>query len=385
MSVTQKEIAEKLNMSQSHVARALKDDPIVSARTRLLVQTTAREMGYDTDSNHAARVMASRRFGQRVRKGVVAIVFPSEAQLPRYIPFYRAILDAMQQEAERVGMDICVCPCRGSSLPRLVRDRNVDGVIVMNCWLGILNELNALKLPVVTFHVRYEEAHSVMSDDYDGACQVTRHLLELGHREIAYFGAIPLPNEAPFLRLNGFYDTMREYGVPVNEDWVEITLPLPRTTDEALCAGCGECAVCRGWEVVESRLGGRVGLPLPFTAMICHNDPIAMSMVTEATARGYRVPDDFSVVGFDNVSRLYRFQPELTSVDLGRTELGRQAMHTLYQLIEADETETMPLENYKHVMCPVKLAVHHSTQAPPQDVVGVGVTGKAIGANVSVR
>jgi LacI family transcriptional regulator len=366
MGVTQKEIAERLNMSQSHVARALRGDLVVAERTRLRVKAIAEEMGYDGESNREARVMASRRFGQRVRTGVVAIVFPPEAESPRFIPFYRAILDAMEREAERVGMDICICPCREARLPRLVRDHNVDGVIAMNYRVNMMSELDSLGLPVVTFHVQHGNAHSVMSNDYDGACQATRHLLELGHRDIAYLGAIPLPDEAPFLRFQGFCDTMREHGVPVREEWVEMSLPLPKTTDEALCIGCGACAVCCGWDTLQERLHFKEGQSLPFTAMICHNDPIAMSLADMAGEHGYRVPEDLSVVGFDNVSRLYRFQPVLTSVDLGRAELGQQAMRLLYEVIEEAaknaESESDSIE-YRHVMCPVSLAVQGSTLA----------------------
>jgi LacI family transcriptional regulator len=364
MGVTQKEIAEELKMSQSYVARALRNDSVVPLATRQRVQATAAAMGYEAESNREARIMAARRFGQRIRTGIVAVVFPPEASAPRFVPFYRMILDAMRQEAELDEMDICVCPCRGGALPRLVRDRNVDGVIAINCKHDLVAEIHALSIPTVTFHAKYEEFHSVLSDDYDGACQATRHLLELGHRDIAYMGATPMPDEGLSARLQGFYDTMRENGVVVREEWVVNDLPLPQTTDEVLCEGCRRCGVCCGWDILQARAGNAEKRgPLPFTALVCHNDPIAMSIVTAAKAQGYRVPEDFSVVGFDNVSRSYQFEPELTSVDLGRAELGRSAIRLLAKVIAQGGTEGRTHEA-EHFVCPVTLAVHQSTQAP---------------------
>jgi DNA-binding LacI/PurR family transcriptional regulator len=371
MAVTQKEIAERLNISQAHVARALSSQGRVSESTRLRVEAAARELGYSLGSNNEARNLAARRYGKPVRKGIVAVVFSSmtfdNSASPslREVPFFVPVLDGMEDEAEALGLDICLCPLRSQELPRLIRERSVDGMVMLRPLFSDA-DLESLDLPSISFHWSSPYSHSISPDDREGARQATRYLLDLGHRRIAFLGMRFRPGFPWEQRLNGYLDAMRDYGVEVRDEWIETNPEWPILKPNSLCAGCGKCAVCIGWQTLMTKCGHstksrRPGqkAELPFTALVCYNDIVAMAAIQQAKKEGVRVPEDLSVVGFDDVSEQYNFTPQLTSIHLPRYEMGRSAIRLLHEAIE--KGENMQQENR---LLPVTLNVHQSTGAP---------------------
>jgi DNA-binding LacI/PurR family transcriptional regulator len=373
MSVTQKQIAERLNISGSLVGRALRGHQEVAESTRLLIEQTAREMGYDLYANREARALIARRYGQRLKNGVAAVVFcPAPGVSIRSLPYSEPILEGMEAEAAKLNLDICFCPARDDEIPRLVRDRSVDGVIVLGYFPEYIAAIRELGLPVVTFQSKYDIAHSIISDDRNGTRQATRHLLELGHRRIAFLGVEYRPGQAGHQRLLGYRDAMTEYGIEVRDEWVCTSLTGPRATPTATCIGCGVCAACIGWTTLAEQNGGygKEG-ELPFTGVVCYNDPIAMASIAQLQAAGYEVPHDISFTGFDDTSLSYHFQPALTSVDYEREEMGRDSIRLLNQAIhEVDKDEVSepavggPMEYWHHVI-PTRLAQRQSTGPVP--------------------
>jgi len=359
MSVTQKEIADKLNISRSLVARALKGYDEVSPVTRQRVEEAAREMGYDINSNQAARSLIAKRYGQKARTGVIAVAFPPlVSPSPHHMVFFAPLLKGLEREAAASGMEIFTFNVRLGELPRMIREGNVDGVISIGFPPQDVAAIRALGLPVVTYQSVCPDAHSLMAEDRRGAYLTTRHLLELGHREIAYLGVTlkyqnGLTDE---LRFQGYQDALTEFDVPLREEWINTSLPFPDTSSHKYCSGCGKCAACIGWQTLKMQSGADGNNHPPFTAMVCYHDPIAMGVIEHASEDGMSVPQDLSVVGFDNVSHLYHFEPHVTSISFDREEMGRAAMRLLCK--EPEETSV------QHLEFPVKLEVHGSTAAP---------------------
>lgn len=364
MSATQKQIAEKLNVSRSLVARALGGHVEVAEATRQRIETTAREMGYDRGDNHAARSLVARRYGHNAKSSITAITFPtSRAASPRYLPFFVPFLEGVETEAAALGMEVCLCPLRGGEVPRLIRNRGADGVIALGYSREHVDAIRALNMPQVLFQSRRDALCSVRNDDRDGAYQATRHLLELGHRRIAFLGMMLEHDvEAADWRFAGYRDALLEAGIAPREEWIETSLPLPETTIDAPCFGCGSCAACIGWAALMARSGGldKKGKPV-FTALVCHNDPIAMGAIAQARSDGLEVPRDLSVTGFDDVSRQYHFEPALTSIDFPRYDMGRCAVRLLHNALHEAEPEAQD----RHRVFPATLVVRQST-APPQ-------------------
>jgi DNA-binding LacI/PurR family transcriptional regulator len=357
MPVTQDDIAKHLGISQVLVSYALRGNPRVNAQTRERILATAEDLGYDSRANNGARSMVARRHGKRLRSGVIAVVFPSETTVElRSIPYYVPILDGMQDEAAARGLEVCLCPMRSNEVPRIIRERNVDGVVVLA--RGLIPP--DLDIPRVDLTCMSLVAHSVAPDDREGGRLATRHLLELGHRRIAYIGVVAaagLPNE---LRRQGYYDAMREFGVEVPDEWIaEAEFVRPSCLSTADEPGCGNCAACSGWDLLLAQNGGRgvQNMP-PFTALVCYNDHVAMGAIRQALKMGIEVPRDLSIVGFDDVSSQYHFRPALTSVSSPMNEMGADAVRIIQGIVEdGAERET----EFRHHVLPVSLVTRDST------------------------
>jgi DNA-binding LacI/PurR family transcriptional regulator len=376
MSVTQKEIAEKLNVSQSYVARALSDNARISEATRRRIQEAAREMGYDSYANLEARTMVSRRRSHQgklpVKNGILAVLFEIKAGTsPRNMPFYGPVFEGIEAYARSMGLDICFCPTPEGELPRLIRERRVDGVIMLiGHATDSVERIKEVGLPVVAFGNYSESTDYVTADDYDGGRQATRHLLDLGHRHIGFVGIANPEKHAGTLRLQGYLDMMRENGISVRDEWVLKNLRLPKTTPLLPCIGCNECAACIGWQTLKSRNGVTSRTKkLPFTGLVCHNDTVAMGVINNARVDGFEVPHDFSVVGFDNVSENYHFTPQVTSVDISLRRMGEDAVKLLSEVIDRqkdnDEQADSSSEYLRPVVSivPVNMAIHATTQS----------------------
>src|SRR5687768_5340912 len=113
MAVTQKQIAEKLGLSREYVTRALNGDPTVPSKTRRRVQAAARRLGYNEYSNRDARSMVARRYGRRLKSGIISVLFP---RLPiiksvplRQLPLFAPLFDGVEIEAHRQDLGILLC------------------------------------------------------------------------------------------------------------------------------------------------------------------------------------------------------------------------------------------------------------------------------------
>lgn len=363
MSVTQKDIAQKLNISRSLVARALKGYEEVSPLTRQRVEEVAREMGYDLNTNQAARSLIAKRYGQKARTGVIAVAFPPlVSPSPHHMVFFAPLLKGLESEALASEMEVFTFNVRFGELPRMIREGNVDGVVSIGFPPQDVAAIHALGLPVVTYQSICRDAHSLMVEDRRGAYLTTRHLLELGHRKIAYLGVTlkyknGLTDE---LRFQGYQDALAEFNVPLREEWINTSLPFPDTSSHKYCSGCGKCAACIGWQTLKRQSGSVQKERPPFTAVVCYHDPIAMGVIEHAGNDGIKVPQDLSVVGFDDVSHLYHFEPHVTSVSFDREEMGHSAIRLLREVQESAAENVA----FQHLQFPVQLQVHGSTAKP---------------------
>jgi LacI family repressor for deo operon, udp, cdd, tsx, nupC, and nupG len=365
MPITQADIAKHLGISQVLVSYALRGTTGVSAETRERILATVKELGYDARANSGARSLAARRHGTRVLNGMIAVIFPFDSSPAlRREPYYARLLGGIQTEAAAKGIEICMCPIQTSEIPRIVREKSVDGIIMLDnvtsdISAALSRAAHALDMPMVNLQWYSEEANCVCPDDRDGARQATRHLLELGHRRIAFLGTKCAPGLPADQRLWGYQDAMREYGIEVRDEWIEDDFILASCIADADEPGCGECSSCQGWTRLIAK--NQTGLE-PLTAIVCYNDIMAMSVIRQARRDGIDVPGDLSVVGFDDISTLYYFEPALTSVRLPLQEMGADAVRMVQEAIESNG-ESEP--GYKQHVMPVSLMIRNSTARPP--------------------
>lgn len=345
--VTQKQIAVHLGVSQSLVALALNHHPSISETTRLRVETAARELGYDRHNNTAARALAAQRYGTAIRTGQIAVLMGDflEGHPLQDLPFFQEILQGIHAEAADEGLDVAIHVLRPGNLPRSVTQGGVDGAISVYSRT-ISNDLAAqdIQLPLVRLAGYAPEHFAIYPDDRQGIFETTTHLLEMGHRKIAFVGGFNNPNDVGMqaLRVRGFRDAFAAAGLPPDEDLVYGHLPMP-----------GIAEGLKAFQLLRSQ--GK-----PFTAVVCAHDIIALGVLEGAAQAGLRVPEDLSVTGFDGTTGTgYGGSATLTTVYFDRVAMGRLAVRMLHEI--ASDPTLSP----EHRKMPVRLLARE-TSAPPE-------------------
>jgi LacI family transcriptional regulator len=188
---------------------------------------------------------------------------------------------------------------------------------------------------------------SVGATNFTGGLAATQHLIGLGHQRIAYVGG-PARTSSNQARVHGFRGAMEAAGLPVPDEYVQY----------------------RQFHYDEGVDGGALllGLPEPPTAVFAANDEIALGIIEAARVRGVRVPEDLSVVGFDDTQLAALASPPLTTVRQPLREMGAVALRRALRLAAGEEIES------HHIELATELVVRGST-APPAAVVSARLPG----------
>lgn len=344
-TVTHQQIADELGVSRQLVGFALRGGGSMTEQRRQEILEVAERMGYHRYANREARAMASRRYGKRALCGVVALAFDAifEGQPLPTMPYFAPFFQGIEGEAARRGLDLVLCPLRPERPPRLIVEEQIDGFIsLMHSYRirEIFKDQYPLEMPTVFIGDRTSRTISLCNDAQSGIFQATSHLIELGHREIAFVGVEDL-HSTRNPHFEGFKEALRKNDLSLRQDLLDCQGALP--------------SIGAGRQALERLLRKSGGTP-NFTAVVCYNDLMAMGAVQALQERDFRVPEDLSVTGFDDVSRQYNFAPSLTSVAFGREEMGTRAMQLLCEQVESGKT-TCLREQF-----PVHLVVRDSTQ-----------------------
>lgn len=294
------DIAKIMNVSTVTVSKALSNQKGVSEEMREKIKQLAQEMGYRSPS--AVKMM-------NAKKSYNIGVLISERYLERYEAFYWQMYQAVATRAvarecftmlEVLTIDMEL----GLELPKLLREKKVEGFII----LGLLKEdylnmmVQNIDIPFICldFYDRKHECDAVVTDNFYGMYKVTSYLLEMGHRDIAYVGTL-LYTGSITDRYFGYAKALLEHGLEVRPDWVI----EDRNMDDGQ----------RDDDFVFK-------LPdkMP-TAFVCNCDLTAGVFINFLQKKGYRIPEDFSVVGFDNY-----IQPGICSVGITTYEVDVREM-----------------------------------------------------------
>jgi LacI family transcriptional regulator len=204
---------------------------------------------------------------------------------------------------------------------------------------GDLSALSRARMPLVVIdplNMPHSRLTSVGSTNFSGGVAATRHLLSLGHRRIAYIGG-PESAECNLARMQGFRGEMAAARVPVSEDYV---LSGQRNYEDGVVSGS---------ELID--------LPERPTAVFAFSDEVALGVIEAARVRGLRIPEDLSVVGFDDTYLARLSSPPLTTVRQPLREMGAVALRTALQLAAGEKVDS------RHVELATELVVRGSTAA----------------------
>jgi LacI family transcriptional regulator len=331
---TIRDVAAHVGVSVATVSRVLNGRPDVSPRTREAILEYIREQGYS--SNRNARSLAGGR------TGLIGLAVP-------FVDSYFGLIVAGAAEAlaERDSrLVLCLTEQQHDRevtlLDRLMHGTTDGGLILLPSETA--SELRGLQqrgYPFVVIDPMMpldDDLPVVATAHWQGARMATEHLIELGHRRIAVITGRP-GWVASIDRLAGYRSAMATAGLPLDPD-------LVATGD---------------WYIEAGITGAHALLRLPNrpTAIFAFNDNMAIGVMQVARELGLRIPEDLSVVGFDDIEMSAFLNPPLTTVRQPLREMGRVACGLLARIIEGQKVETTGIELAN------RLIVRSSTAPPP--------------------
>ena len=297
-----KDVARLAGVSTATVSRILNSPDAGRPETRRRVAAAVKKLGYEP--NVSARNLRVNR------TATIIVVLPDINN-----PFFSFIVRGIEDVAHEQGFSVLLCNTdndlqRELQYTKIIGRRGADGAIFLTARVSSPHILKmAERVPVVLACEYIDGAVSQVSIDNVGAAMdATRHLIQLGHRRIAYVNGPPdviLSRD----RLRGYTLALQQAGLPVLE---ELIAP-------------GTFYLESGVEAARRLLG----LPEPPTAVFCANDEMAIGFIRAAEAMGRRVPGDVAVVGFDDIRFAAFYRPALTTVAQPMYEIGRRAAQLL--------------------------------------------------------
>nr|WP_031478101.1 LacI family DNA-binding transcriptional regulator [Streptomyces bicolor] len=329
------DVAERAGVSTSTVSRTLRGMSTVSPEVRARVEKAARELNFAVSRQAASLVTG--------KTGNVAVMVPTLTSW-----FMGSALTSLGPMLRAAGMEmnIYVIPDlaeRTAFFERLPARRNADALLVFCFDLTEAEtaRLDDLGMPVIYVSQHVDGRPSVYVDDVAGARKATHHLLNLGHRRIAFAHTVGARgfSFSSQERLLGYRQALTEAGIPVDDDLVVGAPPHDK----------------RG---VMEAVGHLLGLPEPPTAVFAEQDELAASLIGVLRRTRIDVPERMSVLGFDD-------QPladwsDLSTVAQSPADIGREAGELALALIDDSEAD-----HVRHVVLPTHLIPRQTTAPPP--------------------
>lgn len=311
--ITIQDVALAAGVSPATVSKVLNAVPYVSADTESRVRAAMDQLNYRPSS-----IARSLKIKSTSTLGLITNDLEGV--------FTMSMMRGVEEVATQQGFSVFLCNSYGEAERErahllVLMDKHIDGVILLNGFR--VGERPAPALPVGTIPVVYlfQYTHelavpSIIPDDFGGAVMGTQHLLDCGHRRIGVING-PANYEATHERLKGYQQTLEAAGIPF---------------DPALIRA-GKWYESSGYALAHELMS----LPKPPDALFCMSDSLAVGAMSALRERRLRVPDDISIVGFDNRAFAAHQTPPLTTVLLPLVEMGRLAGELLLQAIQTGQ------------------------------------------------
>jgi len=310
MSIKIGDISKHLNLSISTVSKALNGYPDVSDKTRELVIRKARELGYEPS--------ASARNLRRGRTDKIGLLINHSLS---YISEYLAeVIAGVAYSAEQNGKNIILYTDtvhQPDGLMRICRSGEIDGALLLwaNPQTELLQQLNDEQMPYIILgrRVDYPHASFVAPDNLNGAYQLTRHLIEQGHRHIGFMAR---PEHGPTHedRFAGYCQALTEANIPCEESLIVKTKVEPES----------------GYKAMQQFLS----LEKRPTAVFAFYDLMAVDAMRAIHEAGLSVPDDIAIVGFDGLRSSLITSPPITTAKQPLEQMGQEAVRLLLHRID---------------------------------------------------
>ena len=329
-----KDIAQLAGVSVMTVSKALRDEPDVSAETKSKIKALAQQVGYVPDSSaQGLRTKTTKLLG---------LVIPATTN-----PVYARMVFAIEERAHELGYDVLLAqtlnsPDREDACLRRLLSRRVDGLLITPVYrfeaeARIYMEIAARKIPTVLLGPPAPFCRNFLSieiEEVAASFNVTRHLIELGHRQVAYFTG---PPAAPWAheRFDGYRRALREAGLEVDD---KLVFAAGGTIEDGAKAA--------------AQMLNEGCCP---TAVQTASDSVAIGCAETLLRQGLKIPEDVSIAGFGNIMAAQYYRIPLTTVRQPKYRLGVAAIETIMQLVRGEKAASRRL--------PAELVLRQSTAA----------------------
>ena len=330
--VTMQDIADRLNISKNSVSQALSGKPGVSDETRQLVLKTAKDIGYHYNPGNGHNKEEEKITGN------IALIASEFAFSMK--SFFGEIYLSVEEEVNKRNKNLLIQSINNQSrdqliLPPFIEKRQVDGILILSHISNdYINKILATGIPTVLIDHHHPEikADAILTNNRFGAYTVTKHLLELGHRDIAFIGNIDF-SPSYQERWEGYHLAHREYGIKPKENF-----QLKDALEEA--------------PVINYYINQLEENP---TAWVCVNDGLGYLVTSGLQSLGFKVPDDASVCSFDNGQLSQLSTPSITTMDIDFKAFGQNAVEKLFWRMDNREAP------HQEVLLPTTLIEREST------------------------
>ena len=326
-AATMKDVALKAKVSTATVSRALMNPDKVSQATRNRVEKAAREVGY-----------LPQPMGRNVKRNesrTILVIVPDICD-----PFFSEIIRGIEVTAANHGYLVLIGDCAHQNQQEktfidLIITKQIDGMLLLGSRLPFDASIEEQRnLPPMVMANEFAPE----LDNLTAAFDAVNYLYEQGHKRI---GCIAGPEEMPLChyRLQGYVQALRRCGIMVDPQYI----------------ARGDFTFEAGSKAMQQLLD----LPQPPTAVFCHSDVMALGALSQAKRQGLKVPEDLSIIGFDNIDLTQFCDPPLTTIAQPRYEIGREAM-----LLLLDQMQGQHVGSGSRLM-DCELIIRGSTRALP--------------------
>lgn len=342
--ITIREIAEKAGVSPATVSLVLSRKGNIKEETRKKVLAVIKELGY----------LSTRPFYEDtlVSSNLVSLIAFIDGTHPSgrfYLPLIQGVTDKLKEEGYKVAVDIVgeLAQDKRSLRKKYLKEfhKDISGILILSTWDIDIEEVIPFieeNKPVILLEAKISGINKnfVVIDHYRGAFEAVEYLIKLGHRNIVHIsGTKGHPHTEA--RLNGYLDALRVYNIPIRGDYIiegdfnNLDLVLENMK-----------------KILQLK-------PLP-TAIFGANDNITITAMNFVKNKGFIVPEDISLVGFDNTHSSSLSDPPLTTITQPLYEVGKEGANMLIDLLKTKKLFTMPK------VLRAELVIRRSTAIPKE-------------------
>ncbi|MBN1385021.1 MAG: LacI family DNA-binding transcriptional regulator [Elusimicrobia bacterium] len=347
MSATMLDVAKKAGVSQSCVSFVLNGRFLdrISKKSQGKVRKAAKELNYRLNS-----------FGRGLSKGItknIGFIYESSQAYLFSDPYCSSVFQGIEQEVKlnRYGLLFSTIDFPAKFLPPMIEMHTVDGIVFLSAKSRkVIRNMQQFSIPHILIDpfIKGGSSTTIVIDNEGGVYKAVRYLIALGHRRIGfilgYYADIE-ESQSFRERLQGYKKCLKDSNIGFDEKLVQKVLYRPDGSNQ------DDTDFPCGYEGMEKL----IRLSSPPTAVIACNDKTAIGALYAAQEKGLKVPDDISIIGFDDIDMGIRTNPPLTTIHVPKEDMGRQAVKYLMEWIN---NQKIPK---KKIVVETKLVVRMST------------------------